>query len=588
MNKFYSLISKSLLILFIILMAFVVHGQEYPKLEVDALDIELDPGEVYQLPNVANYFTDSESEPTTVSIKWITEPGYLGKVDKDGVLTTGHPGEGYLIAKYKDARDSIKLVVTGTPKNDDDDDDEYEEDEYPKVKVIPGSIKVEVGDSVELRAFYINELDEKEDTFFTWSVSPEELGKFPFDTVSMFYAEKIGYGTITATLGDLADTIKLTVIENKHKPKYDNREKQLIIVPGDTVVYAGAGLIQYTATYKLNGNKLDDIEIKWNVSNVDIATIDELTGLLTLTGQTGMVIVSATYNDFKVFVELLVVDPGADLIVNTISIHRVLPNGNELKARTFKEGESYKIGGLPFPLNILNAGMIHFPFGCISEDIVIYMFIPEEYAEIDEDKNEVYFEDEVINGVKFSVKPVGSDEIVEPYKFDKNIVLSLVFKHGLLNSLGVTPENLDVFFASNTGFIKDGSENVVVDTVKNKIYAEIEHFSTIVVRQKSAETIAKEFARNFDELLSVFPNPFNTSTSILYKVAENSKINLTIYNLFGQKIRELVNEDKLEGTHSVVWDGRDENGSLATNGLYFCRIVKNEKETQMKRIIINR
>ena len=583
MSKFYITFLKNLLILFIILTAFVVHGQEYPKFEVDALDIELDPGEVYQLPNVANYFIDSGSEATIVSIKWITEPGYLGKVDKNSVLTAGHPGEGYLIAKYKDARDSVKLVVTGTPK---DDDDEFEEDEYPKVKIIPGSIKVEVGDSVELRAFYINELDEKEDTFFTWSVSPEELGKFPLDTVSMFYAEKIGYGTITATLGDLADTIKLTVIENKHKPKDDNREKQLIIVPGDTVVYADAGFIQYTATYILNGTKLDNIEIEWNVSN-DIAIIDE-TGLLTLSGETGMVIVSATYNDFKAFVELLVVDPGADLIVNTITIHRVFPNGNELKAKTFKEGESYKIGGLPFPLNILNAGMIHFPFGCISEDIVIYMFIPEEYTEIDDDKNEVYFQDEVINGVKFSVKPVGSDEIVEPYYFDKNIVLSLVFKHGLLDFLGVAPENLDVFFASNTGFIKDGSENVVVDTVKNKIYAEIEHFSTIVIRQKSAETIAKEFEGKSGELLSVFPNPFNTSTSILYKVAENSKISLTIYNLFGQKIRELVNEEKQQGTHSVSWDGRDENGSMATNGLYFCRVVTNEKETQMKRIVINR
>ena len=127
-----------------------------------------------------------------------------------------------------------------------------------------------------------------------------------------------------------------------------------------------------------------------------------------------------------------------------------------------------------------------------------------------------------------------------------------------------------------------------MDTVKNKIYAEIEHFSTIVIRQKSAETIAKEFEGKSGELLSVFPNPFNTSTSILYKVAENSKINLTIYNLFGQKIRELVNEEKQQGTHSVSWDGRDENGSMATNGLYFCRVVTNEKETQMKRIVINR
>ena len=101
----------------------------------------------------------------------------------------------------------------------------------------------------------------------------------------------------------------------------------------------------------------------------------------------------------------------------------------------------------------LNAGMIHFPFGCIDEDIVIYMFIPEEYADVDDDTAEVTFSEDIITGVKFSVKPAGSDDIVEPYYFLIPINLRLVYKRDLLDSLNIEPENLDVFFAENTEFI---------------------------------------------------------------------------------------------------------------------------------------
>ncbi len=581
MKKNYFTLTKIALTFIMLSVAIVVQSQEILKITLAEPPV-LDPGETIEL--TAEY-TNNEGEIETVKIKWHTDPGYLGEVVKDNKLTANHPGEGFLFVKYKELRDSIKLVVNGTPKGDDDDGEETEDD-YPKVKVIPGSIKVAIGDSVELRAFYINELDEKTDTFFTWTVESAELGEFPYDTVSMFYAYEIGEGTITATLGDLADTIKLTVIENKQKPNNNNSGKQMVIIPGDTVVNADAGIIQYSAIYKVNGNK-QDAEIQWSVSDEEIATIDS-EGLLTLTRETGMVIVSATYSNFRASTELLVIDPDADVVVNSISIHRVLPNGNELKARTFKEGESYKIGGLPFPLNILNAGMIHFPFGCIDEDIVIYMFIPEEYADVDEDDAEVTFDEGIITGVKFSVKPVGSDDIVEPYDFLIPINLRLVYKRGLLESLNIKPENLDVFFAENTEFIKDDDGNVAIDTAKNRIYAKIEHFSTIVVKQKSAETFVKEFEDNSEETFTVFPNPFSSSTQILYKVSRDTKIELAIYNLFGQKIKELVNEEKPLGTHSVIWDGRNETGSLATTGIYFCRIVKGGNETQIKRVILNR
>jgi hypothetical protein len=586
MRKFY-IFKSVLLVVAGFFMTMTVKGQE--SLLIKTGDLELEPGGTVQLE--AEY-TNNDGEITEVDIVWHAEPGYLGKVNRDDIFTAGHPGEGFIYARYRELKDSVKLVVKGTPKEEEENgdvDEEENEDDYPKVKVVPGLVKIAVDDSVELIAFYINELDEKEEATFTWSVFPPELGEFPDVAQSKFFAGEPGKGIIVASANELADTIKLWVYEPKDKKPHEAAGKKIVITPGDTVINAGdPATLQYSAKVKTTGNKPGDEDLIWSLSGDPIGNIDESTGLLTLSGETGLALVKATYGNFRAWVELLVLDPEADTEVNTIKIHRVLPDGNELPAKSFKEGDSYRIGGLPFPLNILNGGMLHFPFGCISEDIVIYMFIPEEYAEMDMESDEVTFEEEIITGVKFSVKPVTSESIVEPYYFDIPLNLALTFKRGLLDSLGIDPENLDVFFAENTGFVTDGAGNVAVDTVKNKIYAAIEHFSTIVVRPKSQETYARELQRDPDATLTVFPNPFTQSTRISFRIREKSDIDLSVYNLSGQKVKTLVTENLNEGMYSVTWEGRNDEGKLMSPGIYFCRLVKNGRGTEVKRMVLHR
>ncbi|WP_167614452.1 T9SS type A sorting domain-containing protein [Maribellus sediminis] len=563
-------------------------------LEIISGDIITDPDSSVM---VTATVTDTSGEAITdAKIQWNTEPGYLGKVTKEGWLIPNHPGEGYLIAKYKDYRDSVMLTVNGTPKNDDDDDMGDMEDEYPKVKIVPSSIRVEISDSVELRAFYIDSMGYKIDTTFTWSVEPMEIGMFPDSSVSMFYsADTAGSGIIIATLGELADTAKISVYETrekrekikKEKEKENNKGKQLTIEPGDMMVYTGNEPIQYSAMYKTNGNKHQGAEFMWSVTDTTVASIDE-NGLLTLTGETGMTLVEAAYSSFEAAVELLVVDSTVDMDVNTISIRRVLPNGNELHPKYFKEGESYKIGGLPYPLNILNAGMLHFPYGCISEDVDIFMFIPEKYAEMDDDSTEVSFTEDIITGVKFSVVPSGSDTIVEPYYFNIPVELKLVYKQDLLDSLGVDPADLDVFFADNTGFVDVNGGVAMVDTARHRIYASIEHFSTIVVKEAKATTQVEDLEPEDDNYFNVYPNPFSAATNIEFYLDQNSDVQLMIYNMFGQQVKVLVDGELPKGKHKVRWSGNLQSGSQATTGIYLCRFIKNGEVSNVKRLIINR
>jgi len=48
-----------------------------------------------------------------------------------------------------------------------------------------------------------------------------------------------------------------------------------------------------------------------------------------------------------------------------------------------------------------------------------------------------------------------------------------------------------------------------------------------------------------------------------------TNVQINIYNVLGQKVRSLVNEEHPAGEYTVVWDGRDDNGRSVSSGVYF-------------------
>ena len=80
-----------------------------------------------------------------------------------------------------------------------------------------------------------------------------------------------------------------------------------------------------------------------------------------------------------------------------------------------------------------------------------------------------------------------------------------------------------------------------------------------------------ELPNRFD-LHQNYPNPFNPVTSINYQLAGDAQVKLTIYDIMGQKIRTVVNENQSSGFHSVLWDGKDNYNNPVSSGVYFYRI----------------
>jgi hypothetical protein len=78
------------------------------------------------------------------------------------------------------------------------------------------------------------------------------------------------------------------------------------------------------------------------------------------------------------------------------------------------------------------------------------------------------------------------------------------------------------------------------------------------------------------ELLSCAPNPFDKATSISYQTAKPGRVSLKVYNTLGQLVRILEDGEKPAGRHSSVWDGKDQAGKAAANGVYLYRLEAGE------------
>ncbi|MBN2089169.1 PKD domain-containing protein [candidate division KSB1 bacterium] len=78
------------------------------------------------------------------------------------------------------------------------------------------------------------------------------------------------------------------------------------------------------------------------------------------------------------------------------------------------------------------------------------------------------------------------------------------------------------------------------------------------------------------ELSQNFPNPFNPETTIQYYTGEAGDVSITIHNMLGQEITKLVNKYHEVGTHRVVWNGTNQDGSAVASGRYLFKISAND------------
>jgi hypothetical protein len=106
------------------------------------------------------------------------------------------------------------------------------------------------------------------------------------------------------------------------------------------------------------------------------------------------------------------------------------------------------------------------------------------------------------------------------------------------------------------------------------------------IKAKLMNPVPKEFA-----LLQNYPNPFNPETWIPYELDRASDVEIRIYNVNGEMIRNIALGQQVPGYYvtrekAAYWNGLNNHGERVSSGIYFYQVLANSKESQIRKMVI--
>ena len=125
---------------------------------------------------------------------------------------------------------------------------------------------------------------------------------------------------------------------------------------------------------------------------------------------------------------------------------------------------------------------------------------------------------------------------------------------------------------------------VVHGTVASTDYGTVSLVSGFSV--EATASLSQDIIPNKHLLHQNFPNPFNPSTDISFKIANSSNISLVIYDVSGNLVRELKNGFVPAGEYNLTWNGRNITGQSVASGLYIYQLQSNSYIATKKMLMI--
>ena len=104
---------------------------------------------------------------------------------------------------------------------------------------------------------------------------------------------------------------------------------------------------------------------------------------------------------------------------------------------------------------------------------------------------------------------------------------------------------------------------------------------TSSLNDNSEGNVAKSY-----NLLQNYPNPFNPTTTINFQIPEESHVTIKIYNLLGEEVATLINQNIQAGNHSINWNASDYSGNKLSSGFYIYKMKTNNFESIRKMTLI--
>ena len=168
--------------------------------------------------------------------------------------------------------------------------------------------------------------------------------------------------------------------------------------------------------------------------------------------------------------------------------------------------------------------------------------------------------------------------------------------------LSRTDTNIESFTEIFTETLNENNANVwqeravvILNIQYSNVYIAFRHHSSSDQFILKLDNVAIEYTLNEGgddplpiktNLLANYPNPFNPTTTISFDNATEGNVTIEIFNIRGQRIKTLVNDSFDSGTHSIVWDGRDDNDREAASGIYFYKMQTSDYSATRRMILL--
>ena len=462
------------------------------------------------------------------------------------------------------------------------------DDKYPALEISPDKIKMAIGDTIYVELTYRFNSNTFTDTTAVWTTSADTV--VSVDSLGRLIAWSPGESCITATLDTLSTFLCVEVEAPEIEDEEELVEGSLVIIPSDTSIVVGDSLDYRVAFVSEEGSLIDTIA-SWSVNGMTVGTIVDSTGLF-VAEASGFVTVKAQLGSSCVSALLIVgiaeID-GAELNTIVITHDSPHPDGYSVKD-SLTEGGMWTIGGLPYPMNVLNGGALYFPVGCLEEDIRINIGLPGFIRGTD--SLQYGSNEDVVASVDFQVY-VEDTLVTGSYVFETPLITGLIFKRGLLDKMGILPENLALYYAmlesDSIAFDMSGISGTIVDSVSNRIYSQVAHFSTLAITEAMDVTAIehdKTILISGYKLDANYPNPFNPSTTINFNVPNAGEVSMMIYDLQGRLIKAWTKSASDAGQYSVVWNGRNSFGRKVSSGIYIYRMKAGKFSESRKMLLL--
>nr|MBC8415296.1 T9SS type A sorting domain-containing protein [Candidatus Cloacimonadota bacterium] len=234
----------------------------------------------------------------------------------------------------------------------------------------------------------------------------------------------------------------------------------------------------------------------------------------------------------------------------------------------------------------------------------------------DEDVEEFYWTDDMeeteqrerMESEYFSYNDLPSYEVIDVMDIPQNVLEIGVFEDDVCVGAVVVQDTCEQILVYSGNVLRDPipfSFEIVTNNreagtpitnyrVLNKETGLFEERSLISGQQKSSVIMFGNLENPQNNTPSIndvvlhgnYPNPFNPETNISFSLPQEKDIDLTVYNLKGQKVRTLYTGITSSGEQSVVWNGKDDDGKHVGSGLYFYKLTTEDKVYSKKMLLL--